>query len=89
MDESAIREQIKKIIADVAFLDPAEIGDDARFIEDLNLDSLSLLEIGVDVDYAFKLNLSDEKLKELRSIGDSVQLVQQTLGERASESQET
>ncbi len=77
MEAQEIGERIKEIIADVANLDPAEIENQARFIEDLALDSLSLLEIGVDIDYQFKLGVSDERLKELRSVQDSIELVQQ------------
>ena len=84
MDAKEIRESIKEIIADVANLDVDEIGADAKFIDDLGLDSLSLLEIGVDVDYQFKLGVPDERLKELRSVEDSVQLVLQTLAEKTA-----
>ena len=77
MEVQEIRERIKQIIADVANLDAGEIGDQANFIEELELDSLSLLEIGVDIDYQFKLGVSDERLKELRTVEDAVELVQQ------------
>ncbi len=77
MEAQEIGERIKEIIADVANLDPKEIADKASFIEDLELDSLSLLEIGVDIDYQFKLGVSDERLKELRSVEDAIELVQQ------------
>ena len=70
-----IRNKIKEIIANVTNLDPAEIADNAAFIEDLSLDSLSLLEIGVDVDYEFKLGVPEERLQELRTVQDSVDLV--------------
>lgn len=83
MDIHEIKKSIKQIIADVANLDPDEIGDEARFIEDLQLDSLSLLEIGVDVDYRFKLGVPDERLKQLRTIQDAQELVQEVLAERA------
>jgi len=77
MEVQEIRTKIKEIIADVANLDAEEIGDQATFVEDLSLDSLSLLEVGVDIDYLFKLGVSDERLKELRSVQDAVELVQQ------------
>ena len=79
-----IRNRIKEIIADVAFLDASEIGDDARFIDDLELDSLSLLEIGVEVDFTYKLGLPDERLRELTSVGDAVALVETELERKAS-----
>jgi acyl carrier protein len=84
MEVQEIRAKIKEIIADVANLDAAEIGDQATFIEALSLDSLSLLEIGVDVDYHFKLGVSDERLKEMRSVQDAVELVQQIQAGKAA-----
>ncbi|HEX4963462.1 MAG TPA: phosphopantetheine-binding protein [Thermoanaerobaculia bacterium] len=80
-----IRTRIKQIIANVAGLNAAKIGDDANLREDLKLDSLSLLEIGVDVDLAFKLELPDERYKEIDSLPAMVDLVEQRLGERAEQ----
>ena len=59
MEVQEIGAKIKEIIADVANLDAEEIDDQATFVEDLSLDSLSLLEIGVDIDYHFKLGVPD------------------------------
>ncbi len=77
-----IRSKIKEIVAEVTNLDPGEIADGASFVDDLDLDSLSLLQIGVDVDYEFKLEVPEERLQDLRTIQDSVDLVVQTLGAR-------
>ena len=75
METPEIRTRIKQIIGQVAGLDPAKIGDHATLREELNLDSLSLLEIGVDVDYAFKLGLPDERYREIQGLDDMVELV--------------
>lgn len=77
MDVAEVREKIKEIIANVTNIDPSEIADDANFVEDLQLDSLSLLEVGVDVDYEFRLGVPEERLQELRTVQDSVDLVMQ------------
>ncbi len=83
MDVEVIRTKIKEIISNVTSIAPEEIGDNASFIDDLQLDSLSLLEIGVDVDYEFKLGVPEERLGEMRTIGDAVNLVQETLAIKA------
>lgn len=80
LDIAEIRTKIKEIIANVTNIDPSEIADDASFVEDLQLDSLSLLEIGVDVDYEFKLGVPEERLQELRTVQDSVDLVVEVRG---------
>ena len=86
-DAAEIRSRIKQIIAHVAGLDPARIADEATLRDELKLDSLSLLEIGVDVDLAFKLELPDERYKEIDSIPDMVSLVRGRLSEAQTQSQ--
>jgi acyl carrier protein len=80
MDRPEIIDRIKQVIANVAGLDPQGIGDHDTW-GDLNLDSLSLLEIGVDVDMAFKLGLPDESFKEIRGLDAMVELVESRLAE--------
>ena len=86
-DTDAIRTRLKEIIAHVAGLDPARIPDEATLRDDLNLDSLSLLEIGVDVDYNFQLGLADDRYKEIDNLPAMVALVQGRLGELARKGQ--
>lgn len=83
MEISAIRTRIKELIAGVTEIDPANIADDASFIEDLQLDSLSLLEIGVEVDYEFRLGVPEERLQELATVQDSVNLVLECMAAKA------
>jgi acyl carrier protein len=88
MSATSIRDRVKQIIANVTNIDPAEIGDRDSFIEDLQLDSLSLLEIGVDVDFEFKLGLPEDRMRELQTVEDTVRLVEQRLAELAEKIQE-
>jgi acyl carrier protein len=78
--------KIKEIIARVSNLDPAKIDDGADLRADLKLDSLSLLEIGVDVDYAFQLGIPDleTQLAGLRTLPEVVGLVERLLAEKAA-----
>ena len=84
MSAEDIRSRIKQIIANVAGLNPGRIGDQDTLRDDLKLDSLSLLEIGVDVDMAFKLELPDEHYKQIDSLPAMVELVQRRLAEQAA-----
>ena len=84
MDVSEIRTKIKEIIGGVASIDATEIADDASLIDDLQLDSLSLLEIGVDIDYEYRLGVPEERLQEFRTVQDAVDLVAQHLAGAAS-----
>jgi acyl carrier protein len=81
MNDQEVSTKIKQIISNIAGLDPQRIPDESSLRDDLKLDSLSLLEIGVDVDLAFQLNLPDEKYKEIASLPQMVALVQQRRSE--------
>lgn len=79
MDVAIIRARIKELISKVTEIDVEEISNSASFVEDLQLDSLSLLEIGVEVDFEFKLGVPEERLAELATVQDSVDLVLECL----------
>jgi len=80
-----IRDRVKRIIFNVTRIPVERIGDRSAFREDLELDSLSLLEIGVDLDYEFQLGLEDleQRLGDLPTVDHVVGFVQQRLQERA------
>ena len=82
MDIEAIRHRIKEAIANVSDIDPAEISDTASFQEDLGLDSLVLLEISVDIEMQFGLEVPEEELANLHTVQDAVDFVQQALVEQ-------
>lgn len=86
MNTAAINAKIKEIIGNVANLPLASIADDADLRDDLALDSLSLLEIGVDVDYAFQLGIQDleTRLAQLRTLPEVVALVEELVAEKAA-----
>ncbi len=75
MNDSAIKLKIKEIIGDVAGLDPERIKDEDDVRKDLYLDSLLLLEIAVEVNLAFKLELPDERYLEIHSVSEMAELV--------------
>ena len=83
MSTEEIRNRIKEIVAGVTSIDVQDIADGASFVDDLQLDSLSMLEIGVDMDYEFKLGVPEEQLAELRTVQDAVELVQQRRARKA------
>ena len=84
MQVEEVRAKVKEIVSSVANIPVAEIGDRDSYQEDLSLDSLSLLEIGVDIDYEFRLGLPEEEWQDVGSIDDAVQLVMANLAEKAA-----
>ena len=89
MEDQQILAKIKEIIGEVADLDPADIADDASFSDDLELDSLSQLEVGVDINYSFKLKVQDERMQKLKTVRDALDLVKERLADNTSRGTES
>ena len=79
MESVDIRNKIKEAIAKVSDIELVEIPDEASFVEDLGLDSLVLLEISVEMELEFGVEVSEDDLRTLHTIQDAVDLVQQSL----------
>lgn len=82
MKNPEISQKIKQIISNITSIPVDEIGDTASFRDELDLDSLSLLEIGVDVDYEFKLGVPEERLHGLDTVEQTAELVMERLSEK-------
>ena len=79
MDEQDIRNKIKAAIAKISDIEVADIADTASFQDDLGLDSLVLLEISVEIEMQFGLEVHEEEIKQLQTVQDRVEFVQQAL----------
>ena len=79
MSADEIRDKIKRSIASITFIDPGKFDDFTSYEDDLAIDSLSILEIVVDVEYQFQIKVPEEELSAIRTIGDTVKTVQKYL----------
>lgn len=79
METEHIKATIKQSISRVTGIAADTISDSASYEDDLGLDSLSILEIAVDVESHFKFHASDEELTSIRTVEDTVELVRKRL----------
>ncbi|ABC65774.1 acyl carrier protein [Aster yellows witches'-broom phytoplasma AYWB] len=67
-----IFEKIKDLIATQLSLDTSTITLDTRFKEDLGLDSLDALELVMEAEKTFQINISDATLQNFKTVQDIV-----------------
>ena len=77
MTQDEIAHRIKEDIATITGLPASTIGDDASFRQDLGLDSLSLLELVVHLEYGFRIKVPEHELAGLRTVADTARYVQE------------
>jgi acyl carrier protein len=70
-------ERVKKTIIDQLGVDPDKVIMEARFREDLEADSLDLVELIMSFEEEFGGSISDEDAQQLRTVGDAVHYLEQ------------
>lgn len=65
-------EQVKAIVVELLDVDEDKITMDARFREDLEADSLDLVELIMEVEERFGGEISDEDAQKLTTVGEAV-----------------
>ena len=75
MSEQEILEGIGEIIDEVAGVPADQVTPDKTFVDDLDIDSLSMVEIAVAAQDKFGVEIPDDQLKDLTTVQDVVNYV--------------
>ncbi|MFE3258241.1 meromycolate extension acyl carrier protein AcpM [Nocardia sp. NPDC059091] len=73
---------IAEIVEEVTGIEAAEVTIEKSFVDDLDIDSLSLVEIAVQLEDKYSVKVPDEDLASLRTVGDAVAYVQKMEAEK-------
>ena len=66
---------IAEIIEEVTGIEPSEITPEKSFVDDLDIDSLSMVEIAVAAQDKFGVEIPDDELKNLKTVRDVIDYV--------------
>lgn len=72
-------EQVKNIIVDLLAVDPDKVTKEARFREDLEADSLDLVELIMEFEDEFGGEISDEDAQKITTVGDAVAYMEENM----------
>jgi len=72
-------EQVKSIIVELLAVDPAKVTKEARFREDLEADSLDLVELIMEFEDEFGGEISDEDAQKITTVGDAVSFLEEKM----------
>jgi acyl carrier protein len=76
-----ISEKIRKLISEQFNIDEEEIGLETNFREDLNADSLDLVELIMALEDEFDLEIEDEDIEEIITVGDAIKYMNNAFGD--------
>ena len=73
----ALPEQIRKLVAEQLGVDPNQVTAQASILDDLGADSLDVVELVMAIEESFDIEIPDEVIETMRTIGDVEQYVSQ------------
>lgn len=79
MDRSEITAKLTKVLIEDLGLDADKISEDARFEEDLDVDSLGVVELLMALEDVFEVSIPDEEAETIQTVGQAIDLVQAKL----------
>ena len=77
MTDGTTFERLKKIIVEQLGVDEEEVTAEASFVEDLNADSLDLVELIMSLEEEFGMEISDEDAEKIQKVQDAVDFIEE------------
>ena len=69
---STVLERVTKVIVDRLGVDESEVKMEASFRDDLGADSLDVVELVMELEDEFELEISDDEAEKIATVGDAV-----------------
>lgn len=73
-------DKVKDIITQQLDVDKADLQEEKAFIEDLNADSLAIVELVLAFEEQFEIDIPDEDTEKIRTVGDAIKYISDKVG---------
>ena len=70
-----IFERVKKIIVDQLEVEEEKVTMEASFIDDLEADSLDVVELVMELEDEFDMEIADDEAEKIQTVGDAVNYI--------------
>src|SRR5215510_7825541 len=73
-------QKVRDIIEKELGVEREKLTDEASFIEDLGADSLDIVELVMEFEKEFNIDIPDEDAEKLRTVGDAIKYLNEKVG---------
>ena len=70
-------DRLKKIIVEQLGVDEVDVKPEASFVDDLNADSLDLVELIMSLEEEFGMEISDDDAEKIKTVGDAQEYIEE------------
>lgn len=78
---SDLEAKLKKIIAEQLMVEESQLTPEAHFIDDLGADSLDTVEMVMEIEDEFGIEVPDEDAEKMGTVGDAINYVKSKVAE--------
>jgi len=83
IDLNALENELRSIVAEVTETEPERITLEAKFIEDLGMDSMMALEILASIEKKYNLKIPEEYLGKISTLSGLIEIAKKFIGEKS------
>ena len=72
-----VEQRVKKIVAEQLGVNEADIKNESAFVEDLGADSLDTVELVMELEEEFDINIPDDAAEKIQTVGQAIKFIEE------------
>ncbi len=73
----ALFDEVKEVVVEQLSVNPEEVKEDSKFVEDLGADSLDVVELVMALEEKFDIEIPDSDAEKITTVGDAVKYIEE------------
>jgi acyl carrier protein len=86
VEPAEVEGKVIEIVSEQMGVDKAEISRETSFINDLNADSLDTVELVMELEDAFDMNIPDEEAEKIQTVGQAIDYIVEHINKQQQQS---
>ncbi len=72
----ALIDEVKEVVVEQLNVNPEEVKEDSKFVEDLGADSLDVVELVMALEEKFDIEIPDSEAESIITVGDAIKYIE-------------
>lgn len=77
MERTEIMDKVTAIVTDHFDIEPEQVTENLNLQKDLGADSIAIMEVVLEIEDAFDIEVADEDMEKIQTIGDAIDYLSQ------------